>query len=447
MDFAELPPEITSARMYSGPGSGSMLAAAVAWDRLADELQFAAGSYGSVISGLTGAWQGPSSASMATATAPYVAWMSATAAQAKEAAIQARAAAAAYETALAATVPPSVIAGNRGLLMSLTATNVLGQNTSAIMATEAHYAEMWAQDAATMYGYAASSAAATQVRPFTEPPQTTNAVGLAGQAAGVSAATGASSGTSADSTLSGIPQILQVLASGAQHNTDIGNVLDSLTGNSSISSMYSSLFSIAASLTKASTITEDSMSVLNLGMVEFKTFYNPVVSLPEIPKSALRAGLGGMPSPLTGGLMRAVSADVGNASLVGSLSVPTSWAAATPAIRLAANVLPGTSLAAAPAADIPGNLLSHMALGSLTGGALGGAAPRVISETGIAGRATGGHQGDAPVRLDRLIAQLQQRPEAVQHWQVDQAGLDHLLAELSKKPGIHAVHLSTSRFT
>ena len=60
-----------------------------------------------------------------------------------------------------------MIAANRAQLASLVATNLLGQNTPAIAATEVHYAEMWAQDAAAMYGYAGSSAAATQVPPFT----------------------------------------------------------------------------------------------------------------------------------------------------------------------------------------------------------------------------------------------------------------------------------------
>ena len=40
MDFGALPPEINSGRMYAGPGAGSMLAAAAAWDGLAAELQF-----------------------------------------------------------------------------------------------------------------------------------------------------------------------------------------------------------------------------------------------------------------------------------------------------------------------------------------------------------------------------------------------------------------------
>ena len=39
MDFAFLPPEINSGRMYVGPGSGPLLAAAAAWDGIATELQ------------------------------------------------------------------------------------------------------------------------------------------------------------------------------------------------------------------------------------------------------------------------------------------------------------------------------------------------------------------------------------------------------------------------
>ncbi|MGH3553089.1 MAG: PPE family protein, partial [Mycobacterium sp.] len=116
MDFGALPPEINSGRMYSGPGSGPMLAAAAAWDGLAAELGFAAAGYGSVISELTSApWVGPASASMVAAAAPYVNWLSATAAQAEQTASQARAAVAAYEAAFAMTVPPPVIAANRVL--------------------------------------------------------------------------------------------------------------------------------------------------------------------------------------------------------------------------------------------------------------------------------------------------------------------------------------------
>ena len=137
MDFATLPPEVNSARMYAGPGPGPMLAAASAWDGLAAELQSTAASYRAAISELTGGpWLGSSSASMAAAATPYLDWMTTTAGQAEQTATQARSAAAAYEAAFAMTVPPAVIAANRSLLMTLIATNVLGQNTAAIAATE-----------------------------------------------------------------------------------------------------------------------------------------------------------------------------------------------------------------------------------------------------------------------------------------------------------------------
>lgn len=150
MDYGALPPEVNSGRMYVGAGSGPMLAAAAAWDGLAIELYTTAASYGSLIAELTGAWLGPASATMAAASAPYVAWLTATAAQAEQTAVQAKAAAGAYEAAFAMTVPPPVIAANRAQLMMLIATNFFGQNLPAIAATEAHYAEMWAQDAAAM---------------------------------------------------------------------------------------------------------------------------------------------------------------------------------------------------------------------------------------------------------------------------------------------------------
>ncbi|TAM64622.1 PPE family protein [Mycobacterium sp.] len=183
MDFASLPPEVNSALMYTGPGAGPMLAAAAGWQALAVALESAAGGYTSVVSGLAGqVWSGPTAALMTAAVMPYVQWLATTAGQAQHTAAQAYAAAAAYEAAFVATVPPPVIAANRAQLAALVATNFFGQNTPAIAATEAHYTEMWAQDAAAMYGYAAASAAASTLTPFSPPPQITNPVGQDTQA-------------------------------------------------------------------------------------------------------------------------------------------------------------------------------------------------------------------------------------------------------------------------
>ena len=71
MDYGAFPPEVNSARMYAGPGAGSMLAAAGAWDGLAADLHSTAAAAGSVDSGLTGgSWRGAASTSMAAAVAP-----------------------------------------------------------------------------------------------------------------------------------------------------------------------------------------------------------------------------------------------------------------------------------------------------------------------------------------------------------------------------------------
>src|ERR1700737_4458954 len=219
LDFAALPPEINSARMYSGAGSGPLLAAGAAWSQRAAEMRSAAASYSSIVSGLTsGSWQGPASTSMAAAAAPYATWMNPPAAQAEQAAAQAQAAVTAYESAFAMTVPPAEIAANRAQLAALVATNILGQNTPAIAATEALYAEMWAQDATAMYGYAGASATASQVTPFATPPQTTNSSGRMSQSVAAAQSAATSGGTDLDTimssgpqVISGMPQVLQSL--------------------------------------------------------------------------------------------------------------------------------------------------------------------------------------------------------------------------------------------
>ena len=246
MDFAALPPEINSGLMYTGPGSAPMTAAATSWDNLAVEMYSAASDCGSIIANLTsGAWRGGASASMAAAAAPYVSWMSTTAAQAEQAAGQVMAAASAYETAFGLTVPPPVIVANRTLLASLISTNFMGQNTPAIAATEAHYAEMWAQDAAAMYGYAGSSAAASTLTPFAAPPATTSAAAPAAQAATVAQVTGTGTQTTLSQLVTAVPAALQGLSSPATSTSSasgLSDLLDILTGNSTSTTGFAGLF-------------------------------------------------------------------------------------------------------------------------------------------------------------------------------------------------------------
>jgi PPE-repeat protein len=116
---------------------------------------------------------------LGTTAQAYVEWLTTAAQQTKQTAMQARAAATAFGQAFAMTVPPPVVAANRAQLLALIATNFFGQNVAAIAATEAQYAEMWAQDATAMNGYAATSAAAARLTPFASPQQTTNPDGVA----------------------------------------------------------------------------------------------------------------------------------------------------------------------------------------------------------------------------------------------------------------------------
>lgn len=434
MYFSLLPPEINSGNMYTGAGSGSLISAATAWQRIASELGTAAAEYNAVLASLASeSWTGPSAMAMAAAAQPYTTWMSATAATATQAAAQAQAAAAAYETAYAATIPPEIVAANRAQQAMLQATNLLGQNLAAIAANEAEYMEMWAQDAAAMETYAVSATAATKVTAFTEPPQSTT-----GSAA-------ATSGTSVGSaaTSSGSSSILQFFADLAtDYNTFINNALGSLTGNPTAGATASALFSAFKAPLGLTTQFNDVSLLANFPIQNFLKFGTPLGrAFSELPATGLGAGLR---AAGVAGLTSSVSATMSEANLVGNLSVPPNWASASPAIRLAATGMPAASLAAAPAMGLPGGLLNQAALGSMAGGALGSANPRPRAGTGGRIRIQGG-KAKTPVKLDAVIAKLQSQPEAVQHWNVDQAGLDDLLEELSRKPGVHAVHLKSAK--
>jgi PPE-repeat protein len=358
LDFGALPPEINSTRMYAGPGPGSMLTAAAAWQSLADELNSAAASYGSVVSSLTsGPWTGPSAAAMAAAVAPYVTWLGATGEQAEQTAAQATAAAGAYETAFAATVPPPLIVANRSLLATLVATNVLGQNTPAIAATEAHYGEMWAQDAAAMYGYAGASATASQVAPFTTPPQTTNPTGLTGQAGAAAQAAGTSSGTDVETLLSsgpqlisGMPQALQSLASPQSLAALTSSTTDSSSSSSSTSAL--SMLSTLSTPLRMATMPMSMLSKLFTAGSTANAARTVSAAANELG-AAQSAGLGSGTSALAstgfGAGAPAVSASIGRATSVGALSVPSAWAA--PSTSATAAAMPFGGATSIPAAQ------------------------------------------------------------------------------------------------
>src|SRR6201996_9725618 len=410
MDFAFLPPEINSGRMYTGPGAGPMLAAAAAWDDLAAELSSTAASYASTVSSLTaGTWQGPSSESMATAAATYVEWMNTTAAQAEQTGNQAKAAVAAYEAAFAATVPPPVIEANRALLMMLIATNILGQNPPAIAATETHYMEMWARDAGAMYGYAGSASSASVLTPFTEPPQTTNPAGTAQQSAAAAQAgtSGASSiGTEITQFINSLPTAVQNLANGLLESptTASGNLLSglSLPQLTSLSLPPGLETDLTNWNTIFSTITSGPYSIQGLESIPGGPFLSFGQGYAWGQNGQGAAAFLAGPKPITGALAPLamemgmphvstagfgagpISGSIGRAALVGNMSVPQGWTQAAPEIRTLAAALPTNLAAAAPEASLAsqGGIFSQMAASSLAGRAVAASATHSVSSGG-----------------------------------------------------------------
>lgn len=342
-DFGALPPEINSARMYAGAGAGPLMATATAWNSLATELSSTAVSYESVVSELTGEqWLGPASVAMAAAVQPYIAWLNYTASAALHAGTQAMASAAAYEAAFAMTVPPPLIAANRALLAALVATNFLGINTPAIMAAEAQYIEMWAQDAAAMYGYAAASATAGTLSPLTPAAPTTNPGGAAAQAAAVGQAAAAPAAQlGMASAVSDLQSLVSSLSTplAAWNPVSIGtnlwdllpanvqtmlNSLDGLLGTPLVFNGIQQVGVTAAWFVGAAIPTAISYGHTIAGMA-------PAAAAGDIAGAAVGAE-GALASTVTpAGAGGALTAGLGDAAAVGGLSVPTSWSAATPA--------------------------------------------------------------------------------------------------------------------
>ncbi|MEB3982465.1 PPE family protein [Mycobacterium sp. 663a-19] len=413
MDFGALPPEINSTRMYMGPGTASLLAASAAWDTLAGELHIAAGGYQSVIASLTQEWAGPSSVSMAAAVAPYLMWMRATATQCEAAASQAAAAAATYETAHAMTVPPPAVAANRVRLAALVATNILGQNTPAIMANEAEYAEMWAQDTTAMYEYAAGSAASSTLTAFTPPPRTTNPSGL-----GVGASAGAHAQRASTQLMSVVPQALHglttpgsstagtIAASGASSAASAPiTALSSLTGvsgNGALKGIGKSAGALEGAATGLTGLNEGELGLVEdsagLGMdavglvgldgggvgLDLLGVGLDFTGADELTQSGGLGGLGGLGhlgglGPLGGFGGAAPSASLGRAASLGTLSVPPSWgnALSVPAAAplLDAKAMPVGSGGALPAA--PSATVSKFPLGGMIGRQTEGAVQRI----------------------------------------------------------------------
>ncbi|MCA2232484.1 PPE family protein [Mycobacterium intracellulare subsp. intracellulare] len=380
MDYGAFPPEFNSARIYSGPGSGSLVSAASAWSALAAELNSAALSYEQVVTSLSSEeWLGTASAMMAQAVEPYIAWMTSAAAQAEEAATQARAAAAAYEAALSSSVPPPLVASNRMQSKLLQATNVLGQNTPLIAQLEAQYGEYWAQDAGAMYSYAGQSSSATKQTPFKEPPKITNESGTANQTAAVTNAT-------SNSTATDTSKILQTMAAPGSSGTNqpTAGTTPTATAPSSGGSGSGSVSDLVSAYNPFASLfyNTEGLPYFSIGMgnnfVQISKSLGLIGSAAPAAAKALPA-LGGLGGMLGGGAAAAhpVAALGSAASIGGKLSVPVAWSGAPAAAPALGHAVPVSTISAAPeAAGGPGNLLGGMPLAGAGAGGHGVAGPK-----------------------------------------------------------------------
>lgn len=330
VDYGVLPPEVNSGRIYTGPGAGPMLAAAAAWSGLAADLQTAASGHRLVISELTsGPWLGPASASMLAAATPFVVFLDSSAAEAEQAASQAFAAAAAYEAAFAASVPPPVIAANRALLAVLVATNFLGQNTPAIAATEALYAEFWAQDAAAMYNYAGSAAAATQFGELPEPADVADPYRLADQA--IAAFKGQYNNVFSNvMNVAGQvnPRVADVLKtlSTPINSTAIDQWLVANTPLDDLVPLYSKYLSPYVPALTALFQSGQAFGQASSGTIAITNFMNGLAPAAKAAQGAAQAA--GAAASSVGTKVGSVTAGLGRAVPLSGLSVPASWTSA-----------------------------------------------------------------------------------------------------------------------
>ncbi|MEB3033346.1 PPE domain-containing protein [[Mycobacterium] nativiensis] len=185
-DAAAVTPEINHTLMVTGDQGASLVAAAAAYEALADMLmaELTAMGMNTATTAMVG-WQGPGGLMMQMSAAEFMAVCGLASAWIRIGQIQAAEVAAAHTMAVDSMIPAEVCLTNRSTQAGLVASNFFGQNTPGIIALDAQYfLDFWVQNATarTGYGSVVSTATAALAPP---PPFSPTAPNPAGPAAAV----------------------------------------------------------------------------------------------------------------------------------------------------------------------------------------------------------------------------------------------------------------------
>lgn len=397
------PPEINSGLIYTGPGSESLLAAATAWTNLAAELSTSATATQSVVTNLGSTWTGMGSAAATSAVAPYVAWLEQASANATQNAALATQAAALFETARSASVPPPVIAANRAMLLALISTNFFGQNTPAIAATEAQYEAMWAQDGAAMDTYNASAQANNNLMQVQSSPPNSAQATQAGPAEGgplPGDPSGGNTGTGGYNlgTVGGLLDAAGIDQATAEALGIPGKVLDTsinsltspLTMGTSFGMMAMRMLMMLPQLARLGAIGGTSaLAGQTAGASGAGTL---MTQIGDFVNDKLQGAVGVLAGHFTSAT-NAISAKLGQAASMGALKVPQAWSMAADGMVRAAPVLPSTTVSApiqtmSASSGLPGGPFGNALMGAMAGrglGAVAAKAPKVMPRSPAGG--------------------------------------------------------------
>jgi len=231
--YSAFPPEVNAGQLMAGDQGASIAAAVAAYEALAAALMEEGVRMGTT-AGTTAAtgWEGVGGAAMVATATPYVAALEALAGWVQQSAASAAAIEQAYAITKAAMIPVPICTTNRTSQAGLVATNIIGQNTPAIIGLDTEYfGHFWTNNASLMGSYEAfvTPIIAGLGTPPPPAPLTSNPAGLAGQAAAIGEAAGHGAASAAMSqSLQGVEQASSGSQTGAAAPANAGQSMASM---------------------------------------------------------------------------------------------------------------------------------------------------------------------------------------------------------------------------